>query len=62
MFFNLDRQKKLKLLNYYKKEALDSRRKKEAEKKLKIQDELNYLHKKELEELENEKKNYTRTK
>ena len=56
MFFNLDRQKKLKLLNYYKKEALDSRRKKEAEKKLKIQDELNYLHKKELEELENEKK------
>ena len=56
MFFNLDRQKKLKLLNYYKKEALDSQRKKEAEKKLKIQDELNYLHKKELEELENEKK------
>ena len=56
MFYNIDRQRKQKLLNYYKKEALDSKMKKEIEKKLKIQDELNYLHKKELEELENEKK------
>ncbi len=56
MYFNLDREKKLKILNYYKKEALDSKRKKEAQKKLKIQDELNFLHKKEQEELETEKK------
>ena len=56
MYFNLDREKKQKILNYYKQEALDSRRKKEAQKKLKIQDELNFLHKKEQEELETEKK------
>ena len=56
MYFNLDREKKLKILNYYKNEALDSRRKKEAAKKLKIQDELNFLHEKEQEELETEKK------
>jgi len=56
MYFNLDREKKQKILNYYKQEAIDSRRKKETQKKLKIQDELNFLHEKELEELESEKK------
>jgi hypothetical protein len=56
MYFNLDREKKQKILNYYKQEATDSRRKKETQKKLKIQDELNFLHEKELEELESEKK------
>ena len=56
MYFNLDREKKQKILNYYKQEAIDSQRKKEAQKKLKIQDELNFLHEKELEELESEKK------
>ena len=56
MFFNLDREKKRSILNYYKNEALDSRKKKEAAKKLKIQEELNYLHEKEQEELETENK------
>ena len=56
MYFNLDREKKQKILNYYKQEAIDSRRKKETQKKLKIQDELNFLHEKELEELESKKK------
>ena len=56
MYFNLDREKKQRILNYYKNEAIDSRRKKEAAKKLKIQEELNYLHEKEQEELETEKK------
>ena len=56
MYFNLDREKKQRILNYYKKEALDSRRRKEAAKKLKIQEELNYLHQKEKEEYETEKK------
>ena len=56
MFFNLDHEKKQRILNYYKNEALDSRKKKEAAKKLKIQEELNYLHKKEQEELETENK------
>ena len=36
MYFNLDREKKQKILNYYKQEAIDSRRKKETQKKLKI--------------------------
>ena len=44
MFFNLDREKKQRILNYYKNSALDSRKKKEAAKKLRIQEELNYLH------------------
>ena len=56
MYFNLDREKKQRILNYYKKEALDSRKRKEAAKKLRIQEELNYLHQKEKEELETEKK------
>ena len=56
MFFNLDREKKQRILNYYKNSALDSRKKKEAAKKLRIQEELNYLHLKEKEELETENK------
>ena len=32
MFFNLDREKKQRILNYYKNSALDSRKKKEAAK------------------------------
>ena len=56
MYFNLDREKKQRILNYYKNEALDCRKKKEAAKKLKIQEELDYLHEKEQEELETEKK------
>ena len=54
MYFNIGREKKQQLLDFYRKEALDSRRKKEEAKKLKIQEELNYLHKKEQEEVETE--------
>ena len=56
MYFNIGREKKQQLLDFYRKEALDSRRKKEEAKKLKIQEELNYLHKKEQEEVETEQK------
>ena len=56
MYFNLDREKKQRIFNYYKKEAFDLRRRKEAAKKLRIQEELNYLHQKEKEEYETEKK------
>ena len=56
MYFNLDRERKQKILNYYKQEVIDFRRKKEAQKKQKIQDELKYLHEKEQEELETEKR------
>ena len=56
MYFNLDREKKQRILDYYKNEALASRLKKQEAKKLKIQEELDYLHQKEEEELETEKK------
>ena len=56
MYFNLDPEKKKTIFNYYKQEVIDSRMKKEAQKKQKIQDELKYLHEKELEEMETEKK------
>ena len=56
MYFNLDRERKQKILNYYKQEVIDFRRKKEAQKKQKIQEELKYLHEKEQEELETEKR------
>ena len=38
MYFNLDREKKQRILNYYKNESIDSSRKKEAVKKLKIKE------------------------
>ena len=48
MYFNLDRQRKQKLLNDYKKELLDYQRKKQEAKKLKIQEERNFLHETEI--------------
>lgn len=56
MYFNLDREKKQKILDYYKNEALASRLKKQEAKKLKIQEELDYLHQKEQEDLQAEEK------
>ena len=56
MYFNLDPEKKQKLLNYYKSEALNYKKQKEQAKQLKIQDELNYLHNIEQKEQENDKK------
>ena len=48
MYFNLDRQRKQKLLNDYKKELLDYQRKKQEAKKLKIEEERNFLHETEI--------------
>jgi len=48
MYFNLDRQRKQKLLNDYKKELLDYQKKKEEAKKIKIQEERNFLHETEI--------------
>ena len=56
MYFNLAPEKKLRILDYYKNEALNYMKQKEQAKKLKIQDELNYLHNLEQIEQENEKK------
>ena len=44
MYFNLDHQRKLKILKYYQKEADEYRRKKEEAKKQQIQEELYFLH------------------
>ena len=41
MYFNLDHQRKLKILNYYKKEADEYRKKKQEQKRQQIQEELN---------------------
>ena len=56
MYFNLDRQGKQKILKYYKKEANEYRRKKEEAKKQQIQEELNYLHQREQNQLKSDEK------
>lgn len=56
MYFNLDREKKQKILDYYKKDLLDYERKKKEVKQAKIQEELNLLHQNELKEKESEQK------
>ena len=47
MYFNLDNQRKQKILNYYKNEADNYRRKKQEAKKQQIQEEINYLRERE---------------
>ena len=54
MYFNLDHQRKLRILNYYKKEADEYRKKKEEEKKQKIQEELSYLQEREKKQQESD--------
>ena len=56
MYFNLDHQRKQKILKYYQKAADEYRRKKEEEKKLKIQEELNELYLKEQKQIESDVK------
>ena len=56
MNFNLDNQRKQNILKYYQKEANDYRRKREEEKKQRIQEELNYMHQKELSQQESDEK------
>ena len=52
MFFNLDRNSKQNLFNQYKQEALDYRQKKNIEKQKRIQEEREYLARRELLEKE----------
>ena len=56
MYFNLDREQKQKILDYYKKDLLDFERKKKEAKQAKIQEELKWLHQNELKEKESEQK------
>jgi len=56
MYFNLDREKKQKILDYYKKDLLDFERRKKEAKQAKIQEELKLLHQNELKEKESEEK------
>ena len=56
MYFNLDRQKKQKILNNYKKELLEHQRKKQEAKKLKIQEERNFLIETEIKQQQSEEK------
>ena len=56
MYFNLDREQKQKILDYYKKDLLDFERKKKEAKHAKIQEELKWLHQNELKEKESEQK------
>jgi DNA gyrase/topoisomerase IV subunit A len=56
MYFNLDREQKQKILDYYKKDLLDFERKKKEAKQAKIQEELKWLHQNELKERESEQK------
>ena len=56
MYFNLDREQKQKILDYYKKDLLDFERKKKEAKQAKIQEELKLLHENELKEKESEQK------
>ncbi len=56
MYFNLDRQKKQKILNNYKKELLEHQRKKQEAKKLKIQEERNFLIESEIKQQQSEEK------
>ena len=52
MFFNLDRNSKQSLFNQYKQDALDYRQKKNFEKQRRIQEEREYLAKREQQEKE----------
>ena len=52
MFFNLDRNSKQNLFNQYKQDAIDYRQKKNIEKQRRIQEEREYLAKRELIEKE----------
>ena len=52
MFFNLDRNSKQNLFNQYKQDAIDYRQKKNIEKQRRIQEEREYLAKRELLEKE----------
>lgn len=56
MYFNLDRLKKQKILNNYKKDLLDFQKKKEEAKKLRIEEERNFLHEIEIKQQESEEK------
>ena len=52
MFFNLDRNSKQSLFNQFKQDALDYRQKKNLEKQRRIQEEREYLAKREQQEKE----------
>ena len=56
MYFNLDREQKQKIFDYYKKDLLEFERKKKEAKQAKIQEELKLLHQNELKEKESEQK------
>ena len=56
MFFNLDRNSKQNLFNQYKQDAIDYRQKKNIEKQRRIQEEREYLAKRELLEKEADEK------
>lgn len=56
MYFNLDNQKKEKILKYYKNQADEYRRHKEEAKKQRIKEELNYLHQREQKQQETDEK------
>ena len=58
MFFNLDRNSKQNLFNQYKQEALDYRQKKNIEKQKRIQEEREYLARRELLEKEADERLY----
>ena len=58
MFFNLDRNSKQNLLNQYKQDAMDYRQKKNNEKQRRIQEEREYLAKRELLEKEADERIY----
>ena len=56
MYFNLDRQKKQRILDYYRKEANELRKRKQEVKKQQIQEEKNFLHQKEQRQQESDQK------
>jgi len=58
MFFNLDRNSKQSLFNQYKQDALDYRQKKNIEKQRRIQEEREYLAKREQQEKEADERIY----
>ena len=58
MFFNLDRSSKQNLLNQYKQDAMDYRQKKNFEKQRRIQEEREYLAKREQQEKEADERIY----
>ena len=58
MFFNLDRSSKQNLFNQYKQDAMDYRQKKNFEKQRRIQEEREYLAKREQQEKEADERIY----